>query len=217
MENTFLAANKEYLNIGLKSIDILIIAQIEEFRRNKRECYVTNKQFAEMFGESEDKIKRSLAKLEKMNVIKRNTIFIDGNGRSNRQRMLSVNDKKEWKAHIAPSKMEGAKVNNGRCKNNEWKEHNTPIKENIKDKEKDNITKTKNIKKILELSYFDEDLQEDIDLGLAIPEDCLSEKFYFFAIQELDRLGDNINFIISYDKIESYKNDKCMGSCYETC
>lgn len=212
MENTFLAANKEYLNIGLKSIDILIIAQIEEFRRNKRECYVTNKQFAEMFGESEDKIKRSLAKLEKMNVIKRNTIFIDGNGRSNRQRILSVNDKKEWKAHIALSKMEGAKVNNGRCKNNEWKEHNAPIKENKKENIKDNITK-----KILGLANFTEDLREDIDLGLAIPEECLSEKFYCFAIQELDRLGDNINFVISYDKIESYKNDKCMGSCYEIC
>lgn len=212
MENTFLATNKEYLNIGLKSIDILIIAQIEEFRRNKCECYVTNKQFSDMFGESEDKIKRSLAKLEKMNIVKRTTMFVKGNGRRNRRRILSINDKKEWKVNCYTTKMEGAKSDNGRCKNSKWKDHNAPIKENIKYKEKDNITKV-----ILDLTSFDEDLQEDIDLGLAIPEDYLSEKFYFFATEELDRLGGNINFVISYDKIKSYKNGKCMGSCYEAC
>lgn len=212
MGNTFLAINKEYLYIGLKSIDILIIAQIEEFQRNECECYVTNKQLSEMFGESEDKIKRSLAKLEKMNIVKRTTTFIEGNGKCNRRRILSINDKKEWKVHSTPTKMDGAKVDNGRCKNSEWKEHNAPIKENIKDKEKDNI-----IKAILGLSSLDEDLQEDVNLGLAIPEDYLSEKFYSFAIKELDRLGNNISFVISYDKIESYKNNKCMGSCYEAC
>ena len=211
MENTFLATNKEYLNIGLKSIDILIIAQIEEFQRNECECYVTNKQFSEMFGESEDKIKRSLAKLEKMNIIKRNTTFIEGNGKCNRRRTLSINDKKEWKVHSAHTKMESAKVSDGWCKNSKRKEHNAPIKENIKDKEKDNITKT-----ILESSSFDEDLQEDVNLGLAIPEDCLSEKFYLFATEELNRLGDNVSFVISYDKIESYKNGRCLGSCYES-
>ena len=112
MENTFLAANKEYLSIGLKSIDILILAQIEEFQRNECECYVTNKQFSEMFGESEDKIKRSLAKLEKMNIIKRNTAFIEGNGKCNRRRTLSINDKKEWK--VQKLVMDGAKIANGR-------------------------------------------------------------------------------------------------------
>lgn len=97
MENTFLAINKKYFGMGLKSIDILIVAQIEEFQRNGCDCYVTNKQFADMFGESERTINRVIAKLEELNVIKRKTTFIDGNGRGNRQRILTVNDCSQWK------------------------------------------------------------------------------------------------------------------------
>ena len=97
MENTFLAINKKYFGLGLKSIDILIIAQIEEFQRNGCDCYVTNKQLSDMFGESEPTIKRAIAKLEELNIIKRKTTFIEGNGRGNRQRILSINDKSQWK------------------------------------------------------------------------------------------------------------------------
>jgi predicted transcriptional regulator len=100
MTNNFLAINKDYLGIGLKSIDILLISQIEEFQRNKCKCYVTNKQFSEMFGESESTIKRALDKLEECDIIKRTTTFIEGNGRGNRQRVLSVNHMKEWKVQI---------------------------------------------------------------------------------------------------------------------
>ena len=211
MENNFLALNKEYLGIKLRSIDILIIAQIEEFNRNGRECYITNKQFSEMFGESEDMIKRSLTRLEKMNIINRNTIFINGKGKSNRRRTLSINNKKEWIEHIAPTKMEGAKVEDGRCINGKWKVHNALIKDNRKDKEKDNIEK---MKMILSLISFDEEIQEDIKFGLGIPEDYISEQFYSFATEELDRLGNSASFIVSYDIIKSYKNGKCMGSCH---
>ena len=38
MENKFLAINKKYFNLGLKSIDIMILAQIDEFSRNNCEC-----------------------------------------------------------------------------------------------------------------------------------------------------------------------------------
>lgn len=92
MTNNFLAIDKKYLNKHLKSIDILIIAQIEEFYRNGHECYITNKQFSEMFGESESTIKRSLGKLEELQIIKRDVTFVVGNGRSNRQRILTLKD-----------------------------------------------------------------------------------------------------------------------------
>ena len=104
MDNNFLAINKEYLNYGFKSIDLLIISQIEEFERSGYSCYVTNQQFAQMFGESESTIKRSLDKLESLNIIKRNTSFIKNNGRSNKQRILSVNNKSKWKVHNEPIK-----------------------------------------------------------------------------------------------------------------
>ena len=151
MDNNFLAINKDYLNYDLKSIDILIIAQIEEFDRNKKFCHLSNQQFAEMFGESKSTVKRTIDKLEKLNIIKRQTTFIKNNGRSNKQRILSLNNISKWKVQNEstihngksimnpPSKMEGSNVDNGRFKNAQWKVQNDPIKDNIKYNIKYNI------------------------------------------------------------------------------
>ena len=71
MDNNFLAVNKDQFSMGLKSIDLLIIAQIEEFKRNGCECYMTNEQFSDMFGESISTIKRALSSLETKGIIKK--------------------------------------------------------------------------------------------------------------------------------------------------
>lgn len=135
----FLAINKAYFNLELKSIDLLILCQIEEYQRNEEICYLTNEQFSYMFGESKDTVKRSLTKLEDLNMIKRVTTFVKGNGRANRQRTLSVNPVSQWKVQNKPTiEMEGANLDNGRCKNQQWKVHNAPIKDNLKDNIKDN-------------------------------------------------------------------------------
>ena len=135
----FLAVNKEYLGMGLKSIDILIISQVEEYERNKCECFITNEQFASMFGESVSTIKRALDKLDELKIIKRSTSYVEGFGRANRQRVLSLNKRNKWKVHNEPTKeMVGSKSDNGRFKNEEWKVQNEPIKEKKKEKEKKN-------------------------------------------------------------------------------
>lgn len=156
-EGSFLALNKKYLRLGLKSIDLMIIAQIEEFQRNGCACYITNEQLSEQFGESESTIKRSIDKLEKMNIVKRNTSFVKGQGRSNKQRTLSINPFNQWKVQNEPTKsteckvqkseMEGSNVDDGRFKNDEWKVHNEPIKENLKENIKDNSSKRKETEK----------------------------------------------------------------------
>jgi DNA-binding Lrp family transcriptional regulator len=212
IEHKFLAVSKQYLDIGLKSIDIMIIAQIEEFERNNCQCYMTNKQFADILGESESTVKRSIQKLDKLNIIKRRTIVVDGHGKANKQRILTLNKYEEWKGHIEPTKMERSNINNGRVKNDKWAGHNDPIKDNIKDKEKDNINKDGIL---LDFVVFDDEVQDDIKWGLASPEECMTEQFYAFAFDEIERLGKNITFIVSYDKIQSYQNGKCMGSCCE--
>lgn len=142
----FLKVNKNYFCLNLKSIDILMIAQIEEFHRNSCECYMTNEQFSIMFGESESTIKRVIDKLEKLNIIQRSTKFINGNGKGTKQRILSINDHNFWKVQneltnkckVQNQEMEGSKIDNGRFKNKECKVHNGPIKE----KEKENKKKT---------------------------------------------------------------------------
>lgn len=126
---------------GFESIDLLLISQIEEFQRNNCQCYITNEQFAEMFGESVSTIKRALDKLTDMKIILRKTSFIDGNGRANRQRVLSINNRKKWKVQNEPTKTEmvGSNNDNGRVISEEWKVHNEPIKENLKDNLKNNL------------------------------------------------------------------------------
>lgn len=142
----FLAVNKKYFELGLKSVDLFVIAQIEEFQRNGHECYVTNEQLSKMLNESESTIKRSIDKLEKMNIIKRNTTFVKGQGRSNKQRTMTINPFKDWKVQNEPTKkdeckvqkqeMESSDVDDGRFKNDEWKVHNEPIKNNLKNNKK---------------------------------------------------------------------------------
>ena len=147
----FLAVNKNYIGIGLKSIDILIISQIEEYERNKCQCFLTNEQFSEMFGESVSTVKRTLDKLDDLGIIKRDTSTVTGNGRANKQRVIKLNKRSKWKVHNEPTIVEckvqneptkemlGSKSDNGRFKSEEWKVHNEPIKDNKKEKEKENI------------------------------------------------------------------------------
>lgn len=139
MDNNFLTVNKDYLNYNLKSIDILIIAQIEEFERNKLSCYITNQQFANMFGESERTINRVIKKLEELNIIKKQTTYIKGSGRGNRQRILSINNTKKWKCQNGTTKMDVPNLQNGSAKNAQWKCQNGTIKDNIKENIKYNI------------------------------------------------------------------------------
>ena len=120
MNSNFLAVNKNYMNLGLKSIELLLISQIEEFERNGHKCIISNKQFANMFGESESTIKRTLDKLDGLKIIKRDTSYVDGNGRANKQRVLTVNNRNKWKVQNEPTIeiMEGSNVDDGRFKMN---------------------------------------------------------------------------------------------------
>ena len=166
MDNFFLAIDKRYLNSGLKSVEMLIASQVEEFERNGKQCYLTNKQFAEMFGESESTIKRELDKLEALNVISRDTKTIKGNGRANKQRTISINGIDKWKVQ------------------------NEPIKDNLKEKQKDNYLKENGAdaqsgqirsgsKRGLEdLSYEEQDaLLKDFDNGKGMRYPALYQKY----------------------------------------
>ena len=135
MDN-FLSINKKYFNIGLKSIDILILSQIEEYQRNNCECYITNQQFSDMFGESVSTIKRSIDKLEQKGMLKRKTRSRTDNGKKSKERTLNV-----IKVHseLNFKNKQGSNVEQARFKNEKSKVHNDLIKENKKEKKKDNI------------------------------------------------------------------------------
>lgn len=79
MEGCFLAVDKRYFalcrreELHLKSQDILILAQVEEFWRSGRPCWLTNRTLAENIGESESTVKRSLDRLCALGFISRET------------------------------------------------------------------------------------------------------------------------------------------------
>lgn len=143
MENKFLAINKKYFNREFKSIELLIIAQIEEFERNNCECYITNEQLSNMFGESISTIKRALSSLETKGIIKRKTSTISNNGQKSKQRILSIskvqNEPNLNQNDVKKSNKQGSNVEQVRFKNEKSKAHNGLIKENKKEKKKDNI------------------------------------------------------------------------------
>ena len=112
----FLAINKKYYGTGLRSVDLHIVAFIDNFQRNNKPCYITNQWISEQIGEAESMVKRSLERLEKFNVIKRHTVFRSGNGRNNRHRLLVLNDIKEWKLP--------QKTTQETTSFDEWMEHN---------------------------------------------------------------------------------------------
>lgn len=143
MENKFLAINKKYFNREFKSIELLIIAQIEEFERNNCECYITNEQLSDMFGESISTIKRALSSLETKGIIKRKTSTVSNNGQKSKKRIISIskvqNEPNLNQNDVKKSNKQGSDIKKVRFKNEESKVHNDLIKENKKEKKKDNI------------------------------------------------------------------------------
>lgn len=85
---TFLKLDKSHFNKGLKPLEMIILAQVEEFTRNGCECYVTNQQFAEMCSVTQPTVDAAIKRLEELNYIKRVTRVTAGNNRANRVRTL---------------------------------------------------------------------------------------------------------------------------------
>lgn len=173
MGGSFLAVYKELYGLGLKSVDILVISQIYEYQSRGLECYATNEQLSEWFGESVSTIKRTISKLCDLNIIERDVMFVDGkrgiDGKKagNKQRVMRLNPVDEWEIDFGRSKMNppndddeswrgqndptksGWKVHN-EPSNYSWKGHNDPIIYNI---EKDNINNKKETKNTKEQKH----------------------------------------------------------------
>lgn len=177
MDGSFLAVYKELYGLGLKSVDILIISQINEYQKQGLDCYVTNEQLSNWFGESESTIKRAIKKLDELNVIDKKTSYVEGNGRGNCQRVMKLNPKGLWKIDSSnDGRLIMTPPNNGRFimdspssdgrfKSEQWEVHNEPIKENLK--EKSSIRKEQNAEQKRDLEELDDgellDIKQDFE------------------------------------------------------
>ena len=140
MSNNFLQVNKEWLsNTGLSLLEKLIVAQINEFDRNKKECYMTDKQFADAFGVSTQQVTRAIKKLADNNIIQRNTKTVSNNGQASKHRTLKAIVKSDY------SLEEGIVKNEKRNSQNDTQGIVTSdyIKDNLKENIKDNLRERK--------------------------------------------------------------------------
>lgn len=149
MTNLFLKVNKDLFTMGLTPIEILIVAQIMEFNINTGDCYVSDEQFAEMFGVSKSTVSRSIKALEGKGLIQRTT----KNTHKGKERHLTfIEPKEEVKEADCGSANVNLTVANSQTQNSAnvnltvahksicllRKKQNESIKDNIEeDKEKD--------------------------------------------------------------------------------
>ena len=155
----FLAVFQDYCimaNIGLKGIDMLILAQIESLNKDGCKCYMTNEGFSKKFGDSESTIKRSLDKLEDLKLIKRKTITNTKGGHASKQRLIIIDEagfkvalaQAISKVHNDPSLVEddtGSKVHNEPSSDEKLGSNITKLGSNVDEAGfKNNLTKVHN-------------------------------------------------------------------------
>ena len=91
MATHYLLLNKERFGKGLTILEQAILAQAEEYEKNKCPCFVTNEQFAFMFGVSLYQVKLALDRLEKVyGLIKRETSNVRADGGKGKMRIIKL-------------------------------------------------------------------------------------------------------------------------------
>ena len=130
MTNTFLKVDKNLFGKGLNPTELLIYSQIAEYNRNTGDCFISDKAMAEMFGVSESTISRAVKALENKGLIRRETKNVKG-GKERHMYITSVNLKVDGSTQ--PSNCLLTNVNLPIDN-----KQNDLIKDNIKEKEKDN-------------------------------------------------------------------------------
>ena len=90
----FLKVEDDLFEKGLTANEVLILAKVRQFTENKRDCFMTNQQFAEWLNVSKPTIDNALNKLEKLGLIIRNTHVVSNLGQVTRQRVIKLNEQK---------------------------------------------------------------------------------------------------------------------------
>lgn len=87
MANLFLKVDKRFFFLGIDSLGILILSQIDEYTSKDMTCFISNEQLAKQFGSSLSTVKRTIANLEKMGYLNGDT----KNTNQEKERFLTLN------------------------------------------------------------------------------------------------------------------------------
>ena len=183
----FLAIDKSLFSKGLNPTEILVYAQIAEYNRNTGDCFISDKAMAEMFGVSDKTISRALTALESKGMIRRETKNVKGGKERHiyltKDNLSVVNEKTEetQRTNCLLSKDKLSVVNG----------QNDLIKENIKEKEKDNLTDVS--------AKAETSVQNEPEVKVSYPKYSRSEVDAMGC--KYEELGDNLVKILATGKI----------------
>lgn len=84
----YLKINDKFMSRGLKPLEFLILAKVEEFTSKGNYCYITNSSLAKLFGVSDRTIKACIKKLIEKGLLKKTSIEINEKGK--KKRILTI-------------------------------------------------------------------------------------------------------------------------------
>lgn len=148
----FLAINKDWFAIGMNPVELLIISQVAEFNRNTGDCFISDDAMAEMFGVSRSTIARAVNRLanELGYIVKETKNTRGGKERHMKVNCVKIKEKIESLKKKDEEESANVKMTLDGCEQVSKcylasvnltlaNKQNESIKENIKEKGKDNI------------------------------------------------------------------------------
>lgn len=139
MTNNFLKVNKDFFKLELNPTEILILSQVEEYNRTTKDCFMSDEVFAAQFGVSKSTISREMKILESKGFITRETKNVKGG----KERHIYINLKNIESALANVNLTFDGSQQTSNCLLSNVNlpivnKQNDSIKENIKEKRKDN-------------------------------------------------------------------------------
>ena len=151
-----ISKGKYFNNKDFSPIDILVMAQIEEFERNNKDCFISDETMAHNFNVSVSTISRSLDYLEKQKYIIKEISYENAKGIIKKKRQLSIQNE--------DTKSDTTNQNENNTTNQkELLKDNDLLKDNnLKDKKDNNMIQQNEIKDKKDNLVNDVKMEEEI-------------------------------------------------------
>ena len=167
-----ISKGKYFNNKDFSPIDILVMAQIEEFERNNKDCFISDETMAHNFNVSVSTISRSLDYLEKEKYIIKKISYENAKGIIKKKRQLSIqnedtkSDTTNQKANNTTNQNENNTTNQNENNTTNQKallKDNDLLKDNnLKDKKDNNMIQQNEIKDKKDNLVNDVKMEEEI-------------------------------------------------------
>ena len=156
-----ISKGKYFNNKDFSPIDILVMAQIEEFERNNKDCFISDETMAHNFNVSVSTISRSLDYLEKEKYIIKKISYENVKGNIKKKRQLSIQNE-DTKSDTTNQNANNTTNQKALLKDNDLLKDNNLKDNNLKDKKDNNMIQQNEIKDKKDNLVYDVKMEEEI-------------------------------------------------------